>query len=160
MNTSVPEAPERVLTRVAALRDEAARLGVEGDVEAATDRISEAFELVDAHPEVEAHVVFASLLCQAAEVPLALDDPESAAALFRRAQTVAATTGYDALEGKALWGLSRCDQLRGHQERAVERAEGALRLMAASTAPDADLARAELQAYLESLKPRPWWRFW
>lgn len=151
---------------VAALRDEASELMDVGRLDDASACVEEALAIVDREGGHQ-HLVFASVLCVAADLAMAAD-VESGASLFRRAHDVALASGEAGVlvATKALWGLADADVDRGWNDRAKERYEEALGLLRTLDHPDVERTRAAIEASLRELSaappaPRkPWWRIW
>src|SRR5687767_14283122 len=107
------------VTRVAELRDLASDALAADDIEVAVARVGEAFTVLDAEGNQQ-HVVFASLLCVAADVATVCDELDSARSLYKRAHQVAAATQADgALGAKALVGLGSLAEAAGDLTQAA-----------------------------------------
>ena len=135
--------------RVSDLCDLASDALSEGDVEQALARVGEAFTIVDAEGSQQ-HVVFASLLCVAADVAISSDELDSARSLYQRAHQVAASTQADgAIVAKALVGLASLAEADDDRARAAEYYRNAIDALVSSTHEDAELAQAAIREALE-----------
>jgi hypothetical protein len=134
--------------RVSALCDLASDALAHGDVEQALARVSEAFTIVDAEGSQQ-HVVFASLLCVAADVAISSDELDSARSLYQRAHQVAAAAQADgAIVAKALVGLASLAEADDDRGRAADYYRSAIEALALSTHEDAEVAQAAIREAL------------
>ena len=134
--------------RVAQLRDLASDALAEGDLDAAVAHVGDAFTIVDGEG-TQQHVVFASLLCVAADVAAVSDELDAARSLYGRAHQAAAATQADgAVIAKALVGLGSLAEADDDRAKAAEYYRNAIGALAGSAHEDAEVARAAIEEAL------------
>jgi tetratricopeptide (TPR) repeat protein len=139
--------------RVAELRDLADDALTRDEHEEALARIAEAFTIVDAEGNQQ-HVVFASLLCIAADLAVVSDELESARSLYQRAFQVGSATQADgALIAKALVGVGSLLEAGGETAKAADYYRNALEALKTSTHVDAEVAGAAIRDAIERTSP-------
>jgi len=138
--------------RVAELRDLADDALTREDHEEALARVAEAFTIVDAEGNQQ-HVVFASLLCVAADLAVMSGELDSARSLYQRAHQVAAAMQADgAVVAKALVGLGSLHEADGEVAKAADHYRNALTALTDSSHEDVEVARAAISDAIGRLR--------